>query len=65
MRIEGERPGEALGEVWLSLTPDEATRLRDALDAMLSGDDADPEWHAHVTADDGHGEITVGRASGT
>lgn len=59
MRIEGE-PEQALTEVWISLTRDEASRLHAALDAMLDDDVNDPDWHAHVTSGDESCELTLG-----
>jgi hypothetical protein len=44
----------------LLLTRDEATRLHEVLEYMVS-DESDPndQWHAHVSADDGAAEIIV------
>ena len=61
MRIEGEEPGQPIREVWLLLTRSEAERLSAVLEQMIGPEaDRDPEWHAHVAADDGQGEIAIG-----
>ena len=61
VRLEGDEVGRSISQVWLALNKAEAARLREVLDDMLGDDaDSDPEWHAHVAADDGTAEITVG-----
>jgi len=41
-------PGQALPEVWIYLSPDEAVELRHALDDWAEEDPVDPEWHTHI-----------------
>jgi hypothetical protein len=61
MRIEG-KPGEPLSTAYLWLTRDEAQELRDAINDLLSGSDAD--WHAHISSADYQAEITVALDAG-
>ena len=46
-RIEGE-PGQALNEVWVYLTEQEARELLAALEHWRAEGHEDPDWHTHV-----------------
>jgi hypothetical protein len=58
MRLQSpERVPQSRVYIWL--TEDEASELRDALDDMLKRG-PDPGWHAHVSSADYQTEMTVG-----
>ena len=59
MEIECE-PGRKLRELWLGLTPEEASALRAELD-YFDQSDHDPGWHTHLTSGDGSCELTIYR----
>ena len=52
-------PGKQLGEVWISLSPEEAVALYQALHYWAEDDPADPEWHMHIGGA-GEPEVTIG-----
>lgn len=56
MRITAD--GNTVSDVLVFLTKEEATELRDGIDALLTNFD-DPGWHAHVSSPDFQIELTV------
>ena len=57
MRIEvGD---QVVTNAGLFLTAHEASELRDALDALLSGHIDDPSWHEHVSSADFQVELSI------
>jgi hypothetical protein len=52
-------PGKQLHEVGISLSPEEAVELRQALDYWAEHDPADPDWHTHIGGA-GEAEVTIG-----
>lgn len=63
MRITSE-DGEKLRKVqnvYLALTDDEASELRDALNDFLVNSKAEAGWHVHVSDTDFQTEVTVYR----
>lgn len=56
MRIQGD--GNAVSDLLVFLTRDEAAELRDGLNDLLANFD-DPGWHAHVSSPDFQIELTI------
>ena len=56
MRITAD--GQTVSDVLVFLTKDEASELRDGIDALRSNFN-DPGWHAHVSSPDFQIELTV------
>ncbi len=58
-------PGRTLREAWLYLTPDEARKLRGALDAWAADDPVGSEWRMQITDSDRQLTVLVSPDVGT